>query len=202
MQLYFAQASPFVRKARVVALELGIADRIDLVEVSTTAVAPDPALATANPLRKIPALVLDDGTVLFDSIVICEYLDATYGNNRLVPAAGPGRWLEKRTEAAAHGVMDAAVLIRYEQALRPPDKQWQDWIDGQVAKVTGGLDVLDQAAAGFDEAPTIGQIAAACALGYLDFRFGDLAWRDGRAALANWYARFAERPSMMASRPD
>lgn len=201
MKLFHAPLSPFVRKVRVAAFELGLAGRIELVPVQTTPVAMNPDLAKVNPLGKIPALVADDGDLLFDSAVIVEYLDALAGGGKIIPAAGPGRWRVKRTEALADGLADAALLMRYELALRPADKQWPEWLAGQKRKVTQALDALEGQSWLFDAALDAGKIAVACALGYLDLRFGDMGWRRQRETLARWYDGFALRPSMAATQP-
>src|SRR5262245_43819411 len=128
MKLYFAALSPFVRKARVAAIELGLDKKIELVTIASTPVAMNPDLAKINPLGKLPALVADDGDLLFDSAVILEYLDTLAGGGKIIPPKGADRWRVKRTEALADGMSDAAILMRYEMAMRPPEKQWPDWI--------------------------------------------------------------------------
>ena len=201
MKLFFAALSPFVRKVRVAAIELGLDKRIELVTVATTPVAMNADLAKVNPLGKLPALVADDGDLLFDSAVIVEYLDALAGGGKLIPAKGAERWRVKRTEALADGMADAAILMRYETAMRPADKQWPDWIAGQKRKVTQALDALEGQAWLFDEKLDAGKIAVACALGYLDLRFGDLGWRNTRETLGRWCVSFAQRPAMQATKP-
>ena len=175
MKLYFNPASPFVRKVRVTAHELGLGDRIELTSVTLTPVSPHEGVRSDNPLGKIPALVTDDGVVLFDSPVICEYLDALAGGNRIFPSPGAARWTALRRQALADGVMDAAVLTRYEQTLRPQELRWTDWAEGQLLKIRTALDALEREdlAGVFD----IGTIAIACALGYLDLRFASEDWR-------------------------
>ncbi len=201
MKLYFAPLSPFVRKVRVAAMELGLDGRLELLEVQSTPVAMSPLLVSANPLGKLPALATDDGDLLFDSAVIVEYLDALAGGGRLIPAAGTQRWRVKCTEALADGLADAAVLTRYEQALRPAERRWSEWEAGQMAKVSQALDALEGQSWLFGDAVDAGKIAIGCALGYLDLRFGDLGWRTRCETLARWYAGFAARPSMAATRP-
>jgi glutathione S-transferase len=201
MKLYHAAASPFVRKVRVTAAELGLEGRIEQVDVATTPVKPDPKLKAANPLNKIPALMTDDGELLYDSPVICEYLAATAGNGDFLPAAGKARWTALRLQALGDGIMDAAVLRRYEDFLRPKDKFWPDWDAAQKGKVTGALDALEADAAALEGPVTIGTVTVACALGYLDFRFAAEDWRQGRPKLAAWYETMAKRPSMAATAP-
>jgi glutathione S-transferase len=161
----------------------------------------NPELAKVNPLGKLPALVTDDGDLLFDSAVIVEYLDALAGGGKIVPATGPARWSAKRTEALADGLCDAAILMRYEMALRPAEKQWPEWIAGQKAKVTQALDALEGQSWLFDDKLDCGKIAVACALGYLDIRFADLGWRKRCETLARWYEGVAKRASLQATKP-
>lgn len=201
MKLYFAPLSPFVRKVRVAAMELGLDRKIELVTVQTTPVAMSADLAKVNPLGKLPALVTDDGDLLFDSAVIVEYLDALAGGGKIIPAQGPERWRVKRTEALADGLADAAILVRYETFLRPADKQWPDWIAGQKRKVMQALEALEGQSWLFDDKVDAGKIAIGCALGYLDLRFGDLGWRKKCETLGRWYDAFARRPAMEATKP-
>ncbi len=202
MKLMYAPLSPFVRKVRAVSIELGLAERIELV---MTAVAPgQPNEAYARdfaPLRKVPALVLDDASVLYDSTVICEYLDGLAGG-KLIPAEGAERWRVLTQQSLANGICEAAVLVRYENALRPEELRWQTWIDDQLDKVGNGLDWFeahDDTRAG---PLNIAQLALGCALGYLDFRFEGYDWRARCPGLKAWYAEIAQRPSFTETRPD
>ena len=202
MKLMYAPLSPFVRKVRAVSIELGLAERIELV---MTAVAPgQPNEAYARdfaPLRKVPALVLDDASVLYDSTVICEYLDGLAGG-KLSPAEGAERWRALTQQSLANGICEAAVLVRYETALRPEELRWQTWIDDQLDKVGNGLDWFedhDDTRAG---PLNIAQLALGCALGYLDFRFESYDWRARCPGLKAWYAELAQRPSFTETRPD
>jgi glutathione S-transferase len=202
MQLHSNPASPFGRKVKVVAHETGQFGSLVIHNVQTSAVAPDPGLVADNPLGKIPCLVLDDGTAFYDSRVICGYLDTLHAGPPLFPLAGTERWNALRLQALADGIMDAALLARYESFLRPEENRWPAWIDGQLDKVHRGLDRLEATeVASFVNQLSIGTIATACALGYLDFRFPGLGWRSDRPLLAAWYEDFAERPSMQATRP-
>src|SRR5258708_7200347 len=143
MKLFATTTSPFVRKVLVVAHERGLASRIDLVTLRPSPLRADPELSKVNPLNKIPALILDDGFVLYDSAVISEYLDVFDGAPRLVPASGPARWRVLRLQALADGVLEAGVSAFYERAQRPESHQFQPWIDGQLEKVHQGLDALE-----------------------------------------------------------
>ncbi len=199
MKLYTSRRSPFARKVRVSALELGLAERLEPLEVTLTPVSPHAALGEHNPLGKIPALITDSGEALYDSPVICEYLDALAGGDRLWPTAGAARWTALRRQALADGITDAAVLMRYETALRPETSRWPQWLEAQWLKIRAGLDALERErlAGTFD----IGAIAVVCALEYLDFRFPEERWQAHRPQLAAWLADIRERPSLAATRP-
>ncbi|HUA26247.1 MAG TPA: glutathione S-transferase [Steroidobacteraceae bacterium] len=199
MQLYFNPASPYVRKVCVTAHELGLSDRLERTSITLSPVSPHEGVRANNPIGKIPTLVLEDGTALYDSPVICEYLDALTGGNRIFPATGPERWTALRRQSIADGIMDAAVLTRYEDAVRPKELRWQEWVDGQFLKIRTALDVLENEnlEGGFD----IGAISIACALGYLDLRYASEAWRKSRPRLAAWAAAVGKRPSLAATTP-
>ncbi len=201
MKLYFSALSPFVRKVRVAAMELGLDKKIELVTVATTPVAMSADLVKVNPLGRLPTLVTDDGDLLIESSLIVEYLDTFAGGGKIIPAKGPDRWRVKRTEALADGLMDSAILVRYETFLRPADKRWPEWIAGQQQKVNQSLDALEGQAWVFDDKVDAGKIAVGCALGYLDLRFPDLGWRKKCETLGRWYDAFAKRPSMEATKP-
>lgn len=203
MRLYFSPTSPYVRKVMVTAIETGLEGRI---EKFVTAAGPDEAtLGKANPLGKVPALVLDDGDVLYDSPVICEYLDSLHAGAAVFPAKGPDRWAALRRQALADGILDAAILRRMEE-MRPAEQRSADAAAKQWRKVTRALDALEaEATAGQLADPTgkqtIGDIAAACALGYLDLRFATEDWRPTRSALAAWFAAMAKRRSLRETKP-
>jgi glutathione S-transferase len=147
----------------------------------------DPTVVARNPLGKIPTLLTDDGAVLYDSRVVCEYLN-TLAKGQLFPGPGGARWTALVEQALADGILDAAVLIRYETFTRPEGLRWPDWIAGQTEKVISGLEEIERRAAGLAGRIDIGTIAIGCALGYLDLRLASLAWRDhhpGAAALAD-----------------
>lgn len=201
MKLYVSPASPFGRKASITIAELGLESRVMQEAAVVTPVGRNDEVARGNPLVKIPTLLLDDGTSLYDSPVICEYLDHLSGAPRFFPGAGPARWSALRRQALADGLMDAAILLRYELALRPEALRWPEWLVGQTAKVTGALNAMEAEAAGFGAAFDIGHIATACALGYLDLRFESMHWRNNRPALAAWFAVVSQRPSMLATTP-
>jgi glutathione S-transferase len=198
MKLRHAAASPFVRKVMVVAHEHGLVDRIGLVPTSVSPVQANDTLAPENPLMKVPSLVTDDGQTMFDSPVICEYLDNLASGRKLFPAAGPARWTALRQQALADGILDALILCRYE-TLRPADRRWNGWTEGQMRKAHQGLAAVERE--DLMGPRTIGHIAIGCMLGYLDFRFPDDGWRQRHPKLASWYKDFAELPGMKATQP-
>ena len=197
MKLRYSPTSPFARKVEVTAHELGLAERIE--RVPTNAWDPKTDLGRVNPLGKVPALVTDDHGVLYDSPVICEYLDSLVGG-RLFPPGGPDRWTALRRQALADGLMDAAVLARME-SQRPAGEQSPGWITRQKSAVSRALDALESEAADLGGPLTIGHVAIGCALGYLALRFADDGWRNGRPKLADWYRGFSARPSMTSTVP-
>lgn len=199
MQLYFAPASPFVRKVMVALHETGQADEVGLVTAIGTPTDSANMPLSENPLGKIPTLVRDEGPALFDSRVICRFLDAR-ADAGLYPEARI--WEVLTLEALADGIMEAAVLMVYESRCRPEEKVHDFWVEGQWAKISRALDVLESRwishlAGTLDMA----QIAVGCALGYLDFRHADRMWREGRDALATWEVSFAARDSVLATQP-
>ncbi|HEX5378694.1 MAG TPA: glutathione S-transferase [Phenylobacterium sp.] len=201
MKLYYSPPSPFARKVIVAAHELGLADRIALESVSVTPVGENAAVAAANPLAKIPTLVLDDGRALFDSRVIVDYLD-TLTDRALAPREGPDRWQVLTELAQADGLLDAALLARYEMMLRPEPLRWDAWTQGQLGKVRRSLDAFEGSDRRAGDDLTIADIGVACGLGYLDFRFPDEAWREGRPKLAAFYSGISRRPSWSATGPE
>ncbi len=199
MKLRYSPTSPYTRKVSVTAIELGLAGRIERILTDTQD--RDNGIAEHNPLGKVPALILDDGSVLYDSPVICEYLDTRHEGPRLFPAEGPERWTALRQQALGDGILDATILRMLETVRRPEKLRWQGWIDHQAAKMKRAVDRFEAEAAELEGALTIGRIAAGCALGYLDFRAPELEWRDGRPMLAAWYTNFAARPAMQETVP-
>ena len=201
MKLRTNRASPFARKVRILARETGLATRVEEIDIAVSPVALNEPLARENPLVKIPALVTDSGETLYDSAVICEYLDTLHAGRKLFPAPGPLRFAALRRHALTDGILDAAVLCRYEVAVRPEALRWKDWVEGQKRKILGGLDALEAEAGTWDDEFDIGQIGAACVCGYLDFRFADWNWRAGRPRLAAWFERAQQRPSVKETAP-
>lgn len=200
MKLIYAAASPFARKVRVVAHETGQFGSLELLDTTVLPTQINQQVLEVNPLGKIPVLVTDDGQSLFDSRVICEYLDSLHAGQHLIPT-GARRWPVLRVSALADGVLDAALLVRYETVIRPDALRWNDWLDGQWAKVERGLDELESLTSAFGAPLDLGQISVGCALGYLDFRFPDRGWRDGHPGLEAFQAAFSQRPSMQVTAP-
>jgi glutathione S-transferase len=200
MKILYSATSPFVRKCLVSAHELGLRKRLELVPVSPHPVKRDPAVVAVNPLGKVPALITDEGAVIFDSRVICEYLNSL-GDGHLIPASGAARWRVLADQTLADGVLDAAVLTRYETSARPENLRWDAWIGGQLEKVSSGLADLERRAADLAGRIDVGTIAIGCALGYLDLRYASMAWRDRHPATAAWYAELEKRESMATTRP-
>ena len=200
MELIFSPASPFVRKVNVLIHEVGLREQIKLSSVQTTALNTSPDARAANPLGKIPALILDDGRTLIDSRVICRFLndlsDANlYPNDQL--------WEVLTLEALADGIMESGVSMVYEARLRPEAQQLPDWVAAQWSKISHALEALERR--GFmamDGDLNMGQLALGCALGYLDFRHNTRDWRSEKPELAGWYAAISSRPSMVATQPE
>ncbi len=199
MKLYHSPTSPYVRKVMVTLELTGQSEDVELIPGSGTPLAPNDATIGANPLGKIPCLIADDGTAIFDSRVICRYLDHR-ARAGLYPD-GDALFPVLTAEALADGIIDAVLLTAYEWRLRPEEIRDQPWVDGQVAKVERALAVLEQTGVVLSGPINAARIAAGCALGYVDFRLADLGWRDRYPALAAWYAEFVETPAMKATVP-
>ena len=198
MTLFYTAASPYARKVRIVAQEKNLAGSIDEVLVN---LAESPAqLLAANPIGKIPALVRDDGFALYDSPVICDYLDATGSGARLIPATGDARWRVLRAEALADGALDAAVAGIME-SRRPAQEQSPAAVARQKEKIGRSLVEMENQLALLPAAFNLGHIAFISALGYLDFRFPEINWRDKAPTLAQWFEAADERQSARLTRP-
>jgi glutathione S-transferase len=194
-----ALASPFVRKVRIAASVLGL-DREIKLEAADTA-NPADMIRQQNPLGKIPALVLEDGTVLFDSRVILDYLDHRAGGGIIVPRDGTARFAALRLQALADGLMDASILLVYEGRWRPPEKHEAKWVDHQAGKVERALAALEAAPPALTKPPHVGLITLACALGYRDFRFQG-TWRKDHPRLVAWLDQFAAAvPAFAETKP-
>ena len=196
MKLCFSPTSPYVRKVRACAITRGIDHLIELVPTNPNESRPD--FVARNPLAKVPALITDDGMALFDSPVICEYLDTIGDATPMFPSHGTLRWRALKQQAMGDGILDASVPRRGEMQ-KPQDEGRVAWIARQKAAVDRTLDALD--ADPPHRIVDIGSLAVACALGYLDFRFSVQPWRDSRPKLAAWYAAFAENPGIAHTVP-
>lgn len=198
MKLRYTPRSPYVRKVMVAAHELGLINRIEKITTDVLPTRPNVDLAKENPLVKLPTLTMDDGYILYDSPVICEYLDSLHSGKKLFPACGPARWTALRQQALGDGILEALILCLYE-SRRPENLRWSDWHEGQMFKVQCALDSLESE--NLEGSFNIGKITIACALGYSDFRFPKNDWRIGRPRLNTWYSLVAIRPSLTDTVP-
>jgi glutathione S-transferase len=198
MKLFFSPTSPYVRKVRIAAIELGLDEQIELIATNPWDTPSD--LTDVNPLGKVPALLISDGEILYDSPVICEYLDSLNESTHLIPLSGQSRWDALRLQALADGILDAAVMIRLD-SLRPEAEQYSDMRIRQLKVIRRALQSFDTEMTRLIGPVTIGQIAVACALGYLDFRLPDEDWRQAHPKLECWYSSWLTRESMQATQP-
>jgi glutathione S-transferase len=199
MKLRYSPTSPYVRKVRIMLIETGLDKAVELVPTNPWAA--DTDLGEDNPIGKVPTLVDNDGHQVFDSRVIVDYLDAMHGGARLIPVEGKARLATRTLQALADGMLDAAVSWRIETTMRPEALRWPWWLDRQITVIRRGLDWLEPQSGELTDFATIGDIAVACALGYLDFRLPAEEWRDGRPKLAAWFERQQKRPSMVETDP-
>jgi glutathione S-transferase len=202
MKLIFSQSSPFVRKVRIAAIQLGLIDKIEFV---ATTVAPgqpnDQYMHDVNPLKKIPALILDNGEVIIDSYVIVEYLDELAGGGKLIPASGPARWKVKSDHSLLQGMLDSMLLCRYERMVRPQGLQWQAWSDDHWNRAWQGMARFESQPEKLSRPLDIVQIGLVCVLGYADFRFADCGWRKAYPNLDAFHEKMLTRPSVKVSLP-
>jgi glutathione S-transferase len=194
MKLFFSATSPYVRKCMAVAHEVGLVGRIELLDCKAHPIQRDASIVAANPLGKVPTLITDDGQVLYDSRVICEYLDHI-GGGAVFPK-NSSRWQALALQSLADGVLDACLLARYEEVTRPEAQRSAAWVQGQLDKVATSMAALEAGNPALDHTVHIGNLAWGCALGYLDLRFAQLAWRERYPRVAAWWAEFGQRPSM------
>jgi glutathione S-transferase len=199
MILRFSPSSPFVRKVRIAIALLGFDKDVTIERADTTD--PNDSLRKINPLGKIPALVIEDGSAVYDSRVILEYLDDRAGGGKIVPRDSAARLAAVRLQALADGILDASILTVYEGRYRKAEMHEPKWLELQAGKVSRGLGVVEAAPPPIDAMPNVGQIALACALGYRDFRFGG-SWRSEHPRLVAWLDNFAARvPAFAATKP-
>ncbi len=201
MKLHWSPRSPFVRKVMVTAHELGLVDRLTLIRTLAIMSKPNLELLPDNPLSRIPTLVFDDGTVLYDSVVICEYFDTLHKGQKLFPAEGAARWTALRRHALCDGMLEILVLWRNERE-RPDGARSQPHMDAFKVKINTALDLLEKEIDDVATTPmNISHITIGVALSYMDFRFADDDWRPGRPRLTAWQKEFDARPSMRATVP-
>jgi glutathione S-transferase len=198
VELKFSALSPYVRKVSIVAHEHGLAERLRLTIVNTRT--ESDKISLHNPLAKIPVLITDAGETLYDSPVICEYLDAEFGGHRLLPAAGPRRWQIMTLVALADGLLDAALLVRQER-LRPAPEQSPEWIELQLGKMRRALDYFENASDSFSAELDMAQVALGSALGYIPLRLPDFEGFPRWPKLRSWYARQSQRASFKSTVP-
>jgi glutathione S-transferase len=199
MQLIYAPASPFVRKVSACLIETGQTDDVEIVPVQTTPLDVAGDARAANPTGKIPALIRDGAPAIYDSRVITRFLDARAGGG-LYPDARI--WEVLTLEATADAIMDSAVLCIYEERMRPPEQRSPDWVEAQWSKAAHAVKAVNDRWMSHLSGPLdMAQIAVGCALGYLDFRHDARNWRKGNDALADWFTKFSERPSMKETVP-
>jgi glutathione S-transferase len=201
LRLVGALTSPYVRKVRIVMAEKRIEYHLDLEDVWS----PDSKIQDANPLGKVPCLIMEDGGAVFDSRVISEYLDTVTPVSRLLPSSGRERAEVRTWEALGDGILDALILVRLEQTQRPSEQQSQKWIDRQMGKVNAGVAAMSRGLGDKSwcngQGYTLADIAVGCTLGYLDFRFPHIRWRDDYANLARHYDKVSARPSFVETQP-
>lgn len=197
MQLLYQSHSPYARKVLVFAHEVGLADRIEVIHQETSPVERNPDVSALNPLGKVPVLICDDGTTLFESSVICEYLDGQHEGRKLFPSAPAPRFRALLHQAVALGLADAGIAVRWESQRRPEALRWPPLLEGQLQKVIAACDYLEDRMVDH-QAVDVGDIAVATALSWIEFRqIHDFQY--GRPRLTAWYQTFCERPSMKAT---
>ena len=200
MKLTFSAASPFARKVRIAAIELGLIDKIQLVPVTVKVGEPNEAYSKITPLKKLPVLILDDGEVILDSYVIVEYLNELAGGG-LIPEYGPTRWRVKSDHSLLQGMLDSMLLCRYEDVMRPQGLHWKAWHDDHWNRVWTGMARFEARDDLLSGPLTIAQIALVCVLGYADFRFADCGWHKTYPKLERFHQKMLERPSVKVSMP-
>jgi glutathione S-transferase len=199
VKLYFAAPSPFARKVRVLIAEKGLQD-IEQEAVDPFSLPPE--LVAVNPLSKVPVLVLENGSAVYDSPVICEYLDSISDSPALIPRTGATRWTVLRRQALADGLMDTALSLALEINRRPEQERSSQWIERWCATLRRSIDALEEEIPTFGRRIDMSHIAAGCALAYLDLRTSaHIAWRDGCPDLSAWFASFDQRASMRSTQP-
>ena len=201
MKLTFSPGSPFARKVRIAAIELGLIDKIELIPTTLAPAQPNEEYSRLNPVKKLPALITDNGEVIVDSYVIVEYLDDLAGGGKLIPASGALRWRVKSDHSLLQGMLDSMLLCRYEQMVRPEPLRWQAWTDDHWKRAWAGMARFENKPDVLSGPFNIAQIGLVCVLGYADFRFADCGWRKAYPKLDAFYQKMLERPSVKISVP-
>jgi glutathione S-transferase len=201
MKLTYSPASPFARKVRIAAIELGLIDKIEFVPTTAVPGQPNDEYTRITPLKKLPVLILDNGDVLLDSYVIAEYLDELDGGNRLIPASGPARWKVKSEHSMLQGMLDSMLLCRYENAVRPEALRWKGWTDDHWNRAWTGMARFEQQPDLLSRPFDMGAIGLVCVLGYADYRFADCGWRKAYPRLDAFHQKMLERESVKVSVP-
>jgi glutathione S-transferase len=201
MKLTFSPGSPFARKVRIAAIELGLIDKIEFVPTTVAPAQPNDEYSKITPLKKLPVLILDNGDVILDSYVIVEYLDELAGGGKLIPASGPDRWRVKSDHSMLQGMLDSMLLCRYERMVRSPELKWQGWADDHWNRAWGGMARFNGKPEVLSRPLDIVQISLACVLGYADFRYADCGWRKAYPNLDAFNERMLNRPSVKISVP-
>ncbi|WP_316233351.1 glutathione S-transferase family protein [Bradyrhizobium sp. SZCCHNPS2010] len=199
MKLTFSPASPFARKVRIAAIELGLIDQIEFVPAAVTPGQPNDEYSRLTPLKKLPVLILDNGDVILDSYVIVEYLDELAGGGKLIPASGPSRWKVKTEHSMLQGMLDSMLLCRYEALVRPEALRWKAWSDDHWNRAWTGMARFAQQADLLSRPFDVAAIGLVCVLGYADFRFADCGWRKAYPTLDAFYQKMQERESVRVS---
>lgn len=202
MKLHWSPRSPFVRKVAILLHETGLDTQVTLVRSVAAIASPNPAIMQDNPLSQIPTLVLDDGQALYDSPVICEYLDGLHDKAPYFPPSGAARWRALQRQALADGMLAILLLWRQER-MKQSAQQLPEWLAAFATKIGASLARLEQDAPALaGDGHDIGHVTVGCMLSYLDYRFPDLDWRAAHPALAAWHRTFEARPAVIATRPD
>lgn len=202
MKLVFSPSSPFARKVRIAAIELGLIDKIEFTSAKVVpGEANDDYIRDVSPVKKLPALILDNGDVIVDSYVIVEYLDELAGGGKLIPASGPARWRVKSDHSILQGMLDSMLLCRYEKAVRPEQFRWQAWSDDHWNRAWQGMSRFEQRIDTLSGPLDVVQIGVVCVLGYADFRFADCGWRKAYPKLAAFHEKMMQRESVKISVP-
>lgn len=194
MKIFYSPASPFVRKCLVVAEELGLQDRIELLDSAAHPINRDRNIIESNPLGQVPTFFTDKGECLFDSFVICQYLNHLAKGELFGDAET--KWQVLKDHAAADGLMSAALVLRYETGVRPSELEWKEWTAGHYDKLATTMSYFEEKLKQGEVAINISSITLACALAYIDFRLGSYAWKENFPLVADFLEKFNQRSSM------